>query len=255
MSPDVFSPTSLEGKTALVTGGSRGIGRAISVMLARAGAFVAVNYRSSEHEALSTLNTIREMGGEGMPAPFDVADSAAVESGVAAVLAQQGRVDILVNNAGITRDGLLSRMKDADWRDVLDTNLMGAFHLCRTLSKSMIRNRSGRIINVASTAGEAGNAGQANYSAAKSGLIGFTRSLARELAPRNILVNAVSPGIVSGGMTEKLNEKQTEAILTHIPVGRMGRGEDVAAAVLFLSSSMSDYVTGQVIRVNGGLYM
>jgi 3-oxoacyl-[acyl-carrier protein] reductase len=255
MSRDSFSPTSLEGKTALVTGGSRGIGRAISVTLARAGAFVAVNYRVSEQDARATLTTIREHGGDGMLVPFDVTDSAAVERGVALVLAERGRVDILVNNAGINRDGLLSRMKDADWHDVLDTNLAGAFRMCRTLSKSMIRNRSGKIINVASTAGEAGNAGQANYSAAKAGLIGFTRALARELAPRNILVNAVSPGIVTGGMTDRLTEKQAEAISAHIPVGKMGKSEDVAAVVLFLSSSMSDYVTGQVIRVNGGLYM
>ncbi len=255
MSRDSFSPTSLEGKTALVTGGSRGIGRAISVTLARAGAFVAVNYRASEQEARATLTTILEHGGEGMLAPFDVTDSAAVERGVALVLAERGSVDILVNNAGINRDGLLSRMKDADWLDVLDTNLAGAFRVCRTMSKSMIRNRSGRIINVASTAGEAGNAGQGNYSAAKAGLIGFTRALARELAPRNILVNAVSPGIVTGGMTDRLTDRQAEAIRAHIPVGKMGKSEDVAAAVLFLSSSMSDYVTGQVIRVNGGLYM
>jgi 3-oxoacyl-[acyl-carrier protein] reductase len=255
MSGDSFTLTSLQGKTALVTGGSRGIGRAISVMLARAGAFVAVNYRASENDALSTLATMREHRGDGMLIPFDVADSAAVEGGVAQVLTERGRMDIVVNNAGITRDGLLTRMKDGDWRDVLDTNLAGAFHLCRTVSKSMIRNRSGRIINVASTAGEAGNAGQANYSAAKAGLIGFTKALARELAPRNILVNAVSPGIIGEGMTERLTEKQAEAIRAHIPVGRMGKSEDVAAAVLFLSSSMSDYITGQVIRVNGGLYM
>lgn len=245
----------LEGKTALVTGGSRGIGRAICVSLARAGAFVAINYRSGEEAARVTLDLIREEVGSGALAPFDVSDASAVETGVAELHKHRPTIDILVNNAGISRDGLIGRMKDPDWNEVVVTNLSGAFHLCRTVSKTMIRKRSGRIINVASTAGEAGNAGQVNYSAAKAGLIGLTKALARELAPRNILVNCVSPGIITGGLSDELTETQLEAIRSHVPLRRIGKPEDVAAAVLFLCSGMSEYVTGQVIRVNGGLYM
>lgn len=250
-----WNPLCLEGRTAVVTGGSRSIGRAISLALAAAGAFVAVNYRTGEESALETLNLIKQRGGNGMTAPFDVSDPGAVDEGIAGMLSERSKIDILVNNAGIARDGLLGRMKDSDWDQVIDTNLAGSFHVCRAVSKNMIRNRWGRIINVASTAGEAGNAGQANYSAAKAGLIGLTKALARELAPRNILVNAVSPGIISGGLTGDLSETQIEAISTHVPLRRMGKPEDVAAAVLYLSSAMGDYVTGQVIRVNGGLYM
>jgi 3-oxoacyl-[acyl-carrier protein] reductase len=188
-------------------------------------------------------------------APFDVSDPDAVDQSVTKILVERERIDILVNNAGITRDGLVGRMKRSDWDEVLDTNLSGAFHVCRSVAKTMIRNRRGKIVNVASTAGETGNAGQVNYSAAKSGLIGLTKALARELAPRNVLVNAVSPGIIEGGMSERLGEDQLEAIRAHVPLRRMGTAEDVAAAVLFLCSGMSDYITGQVIRVNGGLYM
>ena len=255
MSSENCRHVSLDGKTAIVTGGSRGIGQAISLALSRAGAFVAVNYRSREDAARSTLESIRGAGGDGIVVPFDVADPTAVDAGVALVLAQRERIDILVNNAGVTRDGLVGRMKDADWQAVVDTSLSGAFHLCRCVSKTMIRNRSGRIVNIVSTAGETGNAGQVNYSAAKSGVIGLTKALARELAPRNILVNAVSPGIIAGGMSDRLTEEQMEAILTHVPLRREGKPEEVASAVLFLCSGMADYVTGQVIRVNGGLYL
>jgi 3-oxoacyl-[acyl-carrier protein] reductase len=223
--------------------------------LAKAGAFVVINYRSDEVGARATLEQVCSAGGAGRVEQFSVINPAEVERGVTNTLKDRGAIDILVNNAGIARDGLISRMKDSDWQEVLSTNLAGAFHLCRTVSKGMIRSRRGRIINVASTAGEAGNAGQANYSAAKAGLIGLTKALARELAPRNILVNAVSPGIISGGMSEQLTDGQLEAIRTHVPLRKMGRPEDVAAAVLFLSGGMSDYITGQVIRVNGGLYM
>jgi 3-oxoacyl-[acyl-carrier protein] reductase len=252
---DLLSLISLEGKTAVVTGGSRGIGRSICQTLAKAGAFVAINYRADEKAAEEALRTIREQGGDGRIERFDVTDPAAVEKSVASIQADRGSIDILVNNAGIARDGLMGRMKDADWNEVLSTDLGGAFHVCRAVSKSMIRKRTGRIVNIASTAGEIGNAGQINYSAAKAGLIGFTRALARELAPRNILVNAVSPGIITVGMGEQLSDGQLDAIRTHIPLRRSGEPEDVAAAVLFLCSGMSDYVTGQVIRVNGGLYM
>jgi 3-oxoacyl-[acyl-carrier protein] reductase len=246
---------SLEGKTALVTGGSRGIGREISILLARYGVFVVVNFKSDDRAAQKTLDAILELHGKGSLKKFDICDSADVEKNVKEMIAERKSVEILVNNAGIARDGLLGRMKDADWKTVVDTNLTGAFNMCRALAKSMIRNRYGRIVNISSTAGELGNAGQVNYSAAKSGLIGLTKSLARELAPRNILVNCVSPGIISGGISEELSENQMEAIIQHVPLGRLGTPKDVAAAVAFLCSDMANYITGQVLRINGGLYM
>jgi 3-oxoacyl-[acyl-carrier protein] reductase len=246
---------SLEGKTALVTGGSRGIGREISILLARYGVFVVVNFKSDDRAAQETLDAILELPGKGSLKKFDICDSADVEKNVKEMIAERKSVEILVNNAGIARDGLLGRMKDADWKTVVDTNLTGAFNMCRALAKSMIRNRYGRIVNISSTAGELGNAGQVNYSAAKSGLIGLTKSLARELAPRNILVNCVSPGIISGGISEELSENQMEAIIQHVPLGRLGTPKDVAAAVAFLCSDMANYITGQVLRINGGLYM
>jgi 3-oxoacyl-[acyl-carrier protein] reductase len=255
MSADLLSLVSLAGRTALVTGGSRGIGRATCLMLARAGAFVVINYLAGEDAARTTLDLVKEQGGRAELRRFDVKDPAAVDEAVAGLINEFGTIDILVNNAGISRDGLLGRMKEADWNDVMATNLSGAFHVCRAVSKHMIRNRMGRIVNIASTAGEAGNPGQANYSAAKAALIGLTKSLARELAPRNILVNSVSPGIIEGGMSDQLSEAQLEAIRTHVPLKKTGKPEDVATAVLFLCSGMADYVTGQVIRVNGGLYM
>ena len=246
---------SLEGKTALVTGGSRGIGREISILLARYGVFVVVNFKSDDRAAQKTLDAILELPGKGSLKKFDICDSVDVEKNVKEMIAERKSVEILVNNAGIARDGLLGRMKDADWKTVVDTNLTGAFNMCRALAKSMIRNRYGRIVNISSTAGELGNAGQVNYSAAKSGLIGLTKSLARELAPRNILVNCVSPGIISGGISEELSENQMEAIIQHVPLGRLGTPKDVAAAVAFLCSDMANYITGQVLRINGGLYM
>lgn len=246
---------SLQGKTALVTGGGRGIGKAISLTLARSGAFVAIGFRASDVEARETLSSIQEEGGAGGLYEIDVSDPSSVDSVVEKILRDRKTLDIVVNNAGITKDGLLGRMKDEHWNEVIAVNLAGTFHVCRAVSKLMIRNRSGRIINVASTAGEAGNAGQVNYSAAKAGIIGFTKALARELAPRNILVNCVSPGVIQGGMTDRLTANQKEAILNHVPLGREGDPFDVASAVLFLCSGMSSYVTGQVLRVNGGLYM
>ena len=246
---------SLDGKTALVTGGSRGIGREISILLAKYGVFVIVNFKSDDGAAQTTLDAILELPGKGSLRKFDICDSVDVEKNVKEMIAERKSVEILVNNAGIARDGLLGRMKDADWKTVVDTNLTGAFNMCRALAKSMIRNRYGRIVNISSTAGELGNAGQVNYSAAKSGLIGLTKSLARELAPRNILVNCVSPGIISGGISEELSENQMEAIIQHVPLGRLGTPKDVAAAVAFLCSDMANYITGQVLRINGGLYM
>ncbi|HMK37274.1 MAG TPA: 3-oxoacyl-ACP reductase FabG [Desulfomonilaceae bacterium] len=255
MTADLASYVSLSGKAALVTGGSRGIGRATSALLAMAGAHVVINYVSDDHAARTTLDLVKRAGGDGVLARFDVKDSVSVEKAVSGLVKELGKIDILVNNAGVSRDGLLGRMKDADWNDVLTANLSGAFHLCRAVAKHMIRHRSGRIVNISSTAGEAGNAGQANYSAAKAALIGLTKALARELAPRNILVNSVSPGIIEGGMSDHLTADQLDAIVDHVPLKHTGKPEDVAAAVLFLCSGMADYITGQVIRVNGGLYM
>jgi 3-oxoacyl-[acyl-carrier protein] reductase len=246
---------SLEGKTALVTGGSRGIGREISILLARYGAFVIINFKSDDRAAQKTLDTILQLPGKGCLKKFDVCDSVEVDKNVNATLAEIKSIEILVNNAGIARDGLLGRMKDDDWKTVIDTNLTGAFNMCRALTKSMIRKRYGRIVNISSTAGELGNAGQVNYSAAKSGLVGLTKALARELAPRNILVNCVSPGMISGGISEHLSENQREAIIQHVPLGRLGAPQDVAASVVFLCSDMANYITGQVLRINGGLYM
>ncbi len=245
----------LEGRTALVTGGSRGIGRGICVSLARAGAFVVVNYASNEDAARETLDIVERNRGRGMLLGFEVQDSDAVNEAIAGVIEQRERIDILVNNAGITRDGLLGRMRDTDWNQVIEINLSGAFHVSRAVSRGMIRQRSGRIVNVASTAGEAGNAGQANYSAAKAGLIGLTKALARELAPRNILVNAVSPGIIDEGITRHLDDRQVETITSQIPLRRMGTTEEVCNVALFLCSPLASYMTGQVVRVNGGLYV
>ena len=245
----------LTGKAALVTGASRGLGRAIAISLADSGAFVIVNYKGSVFLAQETLDTIRSHGGDGMLKQFDVSNFDEVNQAIGEILAEREAVEILVNNAGLNRDGLFARMKPADWHEVIETNLSGAFNTCRALSKNMIRRRYGRIINMTSVAGEVGNGGQINYSASKAGLIGFTKALARELAPRNILVNCVSPGLISGGMSDMLSEKQTQAVLGHVPLGRLGSAQDVCASVVFLCSEMSNYITGQVIRVNGGLYM
>ncbi|MDD3472231.1 MAG: beta-ketoacyl-ACP reductase [Syntrophaceae bacterium] len=245
----------LNGKTAVVTGASRGLGRHIAVSLANYGAFVIVNYKGSESMAKATLEMILSSGGQGMIRKFDVASAQEVETSISEIISERGSVEILVNNAGLARDGLLGRMKISDWNDVIATNLTGTFNTCRYLSKSMIRNRSGRIVNICSVAGEVGNGGQVNYSASKAGIIGFTKALARELAPRNILVNCVSPGLIKGGMGDLLTEKQAEAIVQHVPLGRLGDARDVCAAVVFLCSEMANYITGQVIRVNGGLYM
>jgi 3-oxoacyl-[acyl-carrier protein] reductase len=198
---------------------------------------------------------IRSNGGEGMLKKFDVTSFEEVDKAVSEILSERESVEILVNNAGLSRDGLLGRMKSNDWENVLSTNLSGAFNTCKSLSRSMVRRRYGRIVNMASVAGELGNGGQANYSASKAGLIGFTKAVARELAPRNILANCVSPGLIVGGMSDNLNEKQTTAIIEHIPLGRLGEPGDVCAAVAFLCSDLASYITGQVIRVNGGLYM
>ncbi|AJE03290.1 3-oxoacyl-[acyl-carrier-protein] reductase [Geobacter pickeringii] len=244
----------LMGKVAIVTGASRGIGRAVALKLAREGADVVVTATTLE-SAQATASEIEAIGRKSLAAAVDVSDSAAVESLFAAVVETFGKVDILVNNAGITRDGLLLRMKDADWDAVIDVNLKGAFNCVREASKLMTKARSGRIINISSVVGEMGNAGQINYCASKAGMIGLTKSAARELAKRGITVNAVTPGFIETDMTAVLSEKVREGLLQQIPLERLGAPDDVANAVFFLASDLGSYVTGHVLSVNGGMYM
>ena len=245
----------LDGKTALVTGASRGIGRAIALRLAAEGASVAINYAGNTAKAEETKAAIEAAGGKAALFQADVSDSAQVEQMVAAVTEAFGTIDILVNNAGITRDGLLMRMKEEDFDAVLDTNLKGIFHVTKAVSKLMMKKRAGRIVNMASVVGIMGNAGQTNYAAAKAGVIGFTKSAARELAARGITVNAVAPGFIATDMTAAMPEKAKEATLAAIPLRRMGEPEDVANAVAFLVSDQASYITGQVVKVDGGMVM
>ena len=242
---------SLSGKTALVTGASRGIGRAIALRLAADGANVAVIYAGSADKAEAVCEEIRAMGVEAKAYRCDVASAGAVKETVKAVTAELGKIDILVNNAGITRDSLVLSMKDEDYDAVLDTNLKGAFNMIRACYSGFIRKRSGRIINISSVSGIMGNAGQANYSASKAGLIGLTKSVARELPSRNVTCNAVAPGFIQTDMTENIGEDNT--LRSMIPLGRMGKPEDIAAAVAFLASDAAAYITGEVLRVDGGL--
>ncbi len=246
---------SLTGKIAVVTGGSRGIGREICLKLAAMGAKVVVNYVSNPSAGEETVAAVHEAGGEAVLYQFDVADVLSVDSAMAKIIEDCGRIDILVNNAGITRDGLLMKMKEEQWDQVLDTNLKGAFNCIKAVSRPMMKQRAGRIINISSVIGFLGNAGQANYSAAKAGLIGLTRSIARELASRNITVNGVAPGYIDTDMTSGLGEDVKEKILAEIPMKAMGSAADVAAAVGFLASDDACYVTGQFIHVNGGMFM
>ena len=245
----------LDGKCALVTGASRGIGRAVALKLASEGAKVALNFAGNEAAANEVRQEIEAMGGQAILVKADVADEAAVQDMVQKTADAFGRIDILVNNAGITRDGLLARMKEEDWDAVLSTNLKGVFLTTKAVAKLMMKQRAGRIVNMASVVGVTGNAGQANYSAAKAGVIGFTKTIARELASRGVTVNAVAPGFIDTDMTSVLSDKAKEAALTGIPLGRMGTPEDVAAAVLFLASDQASYVTGQVLHVDGGMVM
>jgi 3-oxoacyl-[acyl-carrier protein] reductase len=245
----------LTGKVALVTGGSRGIGRAICERLAAAGARVAVNYVGNQAAAEETVAAIKAVGGEALLARFDVADSAGVQEGVKQVLADCGQLDILVNNAGITRDGLLATMKEEDWDLVLQTNLKGAYNCIKAACRPMMKKRWGRIITVTSVIGFTGNAGQANYAAAKAGLVGLTKSGARELASRGITVNAVAPGYIDTDMTRLLPPAVKEKIMAEIPMQCLGTAEDVSAAVAYLASDEARYVTGQVLHVNGGMFM
>ena len=244
----------LKGKTAFVTGASQGIGRACALALAKAGARVAVAARNEE-KLEAVAGEIAAAGGEAKAFLVDVADQASIQSAAKAAIAHFGSVEILVNNAGITRDTLLLRMKLADWDAVMTTNLTGAFLLTQAFLNPMMRGRWGRIINISSVVGRTGQAGQANYAASKAGLIGFTLSMARELASRSITVNAVAPGYVETAMTAVLDEKQRQTFLTHIPLGRSGTEEEVAHAVAFLASPLAGYITGHVLDVNGGLFM
>ncbi len=245
----------LDGKCALVTGASRGIGRAVALKLAAEGAKVALNFAGNEAAANAVCEEIKSAGGQAILVKADVSDEAAVQQMVQTVAEAFGRIDILVNNAGITRDGLLARMKEEDWDAVLSTNLKGVFLTTKAATKLMMKQRAGRIVNMASVVGVTGNAGQANYSAAKAGVIGFTKTIAKELASRGITANAVAPGFIDTDMTSALSDKAKEAALSGIPLGRMGTPEDIAAAVLFLVSDQASYITGQVLNVDGGMVM
>lgn len=245
----------LENKVALVTGASRGIGRAIALAFAAEGAKVAVNYAGNQAAAEAVRDEITANGGTAMLAQADVADSAAVDGMVGRVAEQLGSLDILVNNAGITRDGLLVRMKDEDWDAVVNTNLKGVFNCSRAACKLMMKRRYGRIVNISSVVGLMGNRGQVNYAAAKAGILGLTKSAARECAARGVTVNAIAPGFIATDMTAVLSDKVKEQLLSGIPLGRLGEPEDIAKAALFLASDCAAYITGQVLSVNGGMLM
>ena len=245
----------LDEKVALVTGGSRGIGSSICVELAKRGAFVWVNYSSSPQKAEETVAACKEVGGDAKTIQFNVAHSGEVDTALAAIKEESGKLDILVNNAGISKDGLVLRMKDEDFEATLKVNLFGSFYCARAAAKLMAKARSGRIINMSSVTAEMGNAGQVPYISSKSGIIGLTKALAKELAGRSVTVNAITPGFIETEMTADLSEKNQEEYLKNVPLGRFGKSEEVAHLVGFLASEHSAYITGQVIGINGGMYM
>lgn len=245
----------LDDKVALVTGASRGIGRAVALELAKAGAKIVINYAGNVAAAEAVKAQIEAAGGQAIAVQADISQADAVEHLVKEAVSAFGKIDILVNNAGITRDGLLMRMKEEDWDAVMNTNLKGIFHCTKAVSRLMMKQRAGKIVNMTSVVGVMGNAGQANYAAAKAGVIGFTKSMAKELASRGITVNAVAPGFITTDMTSVLSEQVQEELSKQIPVGKLGTPEDVAAAVLFLVSSAADYITGQTLHVDGGMVM
>jgi 3-oxoacyl-[acyl-carrier protein] reductase len=243
----------LSGKVAIVTGGSRGIGRTVATMLASRGARVVAAARGDN--AASTVAEIQAAGRQAEVASLEVTDAGSIDAMIAAVLERHGRIDILVNNAGITRDQLMLRMKRGDWDQVIATNLTSAFVCSQAVLKPMLKQRSGRIVNISSVVGQTGNAGQVNYAASKAGLIGFSKALARELASRSITVNVVAPGLIETDMTKALTDKAQVDWAAQVPLGRLGTTADVAAAVCFLASDEASYITGQVLAVNGGMYM
>ena len=245
----------MDKKVALVTGASRGIGRQIALTLAREGAFVIINYNGSEDRAREVEETIRWEGGEAVIRRCNVSSFSETEQMAKEIVKEYGHVDILVNNAGITRDGLIMKMSEEDFDQVLETNLKGCFNTIRHLSRQMLKQKSGRIINIASVSGVLGNAGQANYAASKAGVIGLTKTMARELASRGITVNAVAPGFVDSDMTAVLSDKVKEAAVQQIPKKRFGKPEEIASAVAFLAGEEAGYITGQVLAVDGGMSM
>lgn len=243
----------LSGKTAVVTGGSRGIGRAICLELASLGANIVINYAGNQEMADKTRSDCENLGVKAITVQGNVAQADAVKTLMATATEQFGSIDILVNNAGITKDGLLMKMSESDFDEVIDINLKGAFLCTKEVTRQMMKQRHGRIINLASVVGVIGNAGQANYAASKAGLIGFTKSVARELAPRHITVNAVAPGYIQTDMTAALSEEQSQALAKNIPLGRLGEANDVAKVVGFLAGESGSYITGQVLSVDGGM--
>ncbi|PAV29969.1 beta-ketoacyl-ACP reductase [Virgibacillus profundi] len=245
----------LKGKNALVTGASRGIGRSIALELAARGANVAVNYAGSEAKAQAVVEEIELLGVKAFKVQADVANETNVKEMVKEVISQFGSLDILVNNAGVTRDNLLMRMKEEEFDQVINTNLKGAFVCTKAVTRQMMKQKSGRIVNVASIVGVSGNPGQANYVAAKAGVIGLTKSTAKELASRNILINAVAPGFISTDMTDALTDEQQKSMLALIPLAKLGEPEDVAKVVRFLASEDANYITGQTIHIDGGMVM
>ncbi|MDD4601277.1 3-oxoacyl-[acyl-carrier-protein] reductase [bioreactor metagenome] len=245
----------LDGKVAIVTGASRGIGRSVALELAKAGAKIVVNYAGNAAAAENVKDAIVANGGQAIVVQADVSDVAAVDNLVKQALDVFGRIDILINNAGITRDSLLMRMKEADWDDVVNTNLKGVYSCTKAVSKVMMKQRNGNIVNMTSVVGLMGNAGQSNYAAAKAGVIGFTKSMAKELAPRGITVNAIAPGFISTDMTAVLSDQVKADLTQKIPLGRLGDPDDVAKAVLFFVSGSANYITGQTLNVDGGMVM
>ncbi|MDD6138981.1 MAG: 3-oxoacyl-[acyl-carrier-protein] reductase [Lachnospiraceae bacterium] len=243
----------LTGKVALVTGAGRGIGRQIALTLAAQNAFVIVNYNGSKDKAEETVSEIKAAGGDAVSYKCNVSDFEECQQMITAIIKEYKHIDILVNNAGITRDGLIMKMSEDDYDAVLDTNLKGTFNTIRHMSRYFLKQKSGRIINISSVSGILGNAGQANYSASKAGVIGLTKAVARELASRGITVNAVAPGFVDTDMTDALSDSAKENLISQIPLGRTGKPQDIANAVLFLASDAAGYITGQVLSVDGGM--
>jgi 3-oxoacyl-[acyl-carrier protein] reductase len=245
----------LAGRVAVVTGASRGIGRAIALSLAQAGAYVVLNYRGNQTAADASLAAIVEQGGRGELSRFDVANESEIEQAVKKIVDGHNKIDILVNNAGVAADNLLMRISAIDWDQVIGTNLKGTILCTKVVSRHMIRQRFGRILNMSSVAGQTGNAGQSLYAASKAGIIGFTKTIARELASRNVTANVVAPGFIETDMTAKLSEQQREKSIQLIPLGRFGTCQEVADMVVFLAGEKAGYITGQVFSINGGLYM